>query len=82
MLGPLQVSVETILFYYSSLSSPHNDDFDGYGGYDVLMILVVSMMTITMMMVIIRPEAKKNCFADFDSGTERGRRGRQRRLRI
>ena len=37
------------------------------------MITMVTMMMVT-------PEAKRSCFADFDSGTERGTRGHPQRL--
>ena len=42
----------------------------------IMVLLMITMLT----MIMVTPEAKRSCFVDFDSGTERGTRGRPQRL--
>ena len=47
----------------------------------MLMLMILSSSTLTMMMILkMLPEATRNCFEDFDSGTGRDMKGRQQRL--
>ena len=47
----------------------------------MMLMLMILSSTLTMMMILkMLPEATRNCFEDFDSGTGRGMKGRQQRL--
>ena len=47
----------------------------------IMMLMILSSSTLTMMMILkMLPEATRNCFEDFDSGTGRDKKGRQQRL--
>ena len=47
----------------------------------MMLMLMILSSTLTMMMILkMLPEATRNCFEDFDSGTGRDMKGRQQRL--